>query len=245
MKNIQVLQDIYSTKRNSVQLTVSEAPRERILPWESNFGGSVYLPESFDYPLDDRGSPLSFLAQINFSEMPSLDLFPKDGVLQFYIGNDDAFGAWSENYKVIYIPKSEIDSGSIRHYDFERDEIFPIETSMILTGKKTNKPIPTLNPFFKKCFEQYVSDKKNETNFFDLYISLIDDFNSHQIGGYASFVQDEPAFFQDNDTYEVLLQIDSDNNIVWGDSGIATFLIEKEALSKKDFSKAIFYWNCC
>ena len=35
-------------------------------PWESKLGGCPYLSSLKDYPKDDRGMPMMFLAQINF-----------------------------------------------------------------------------------------------------------------------------------------------------------------------------------
>lgn len=67
------------------------------------------------------------------------------------------------------------------------------------------------------------------------------------IGGYPFFTQSDPreyeSEYQKLDT--VLLQIDTDDEIMWGDSGVANFFISAEDLAKKDFSRVLYNWDCC
>ena len=51
---------------------------------------------------------------------------------------------------------------------------------------------------------------------------------------------------EDADVPEILLfQLDTTEDIMWGDSGVGNFFIKKEDLVKKDFSKVWFNWDCC
>lgn len=43
----------------------------------------------------------------------------------------------------------------------------------------------------------------------------------------------------------LLLQIDTDDDIMWGDSGIANFFINKEDLENKNFKNILYNWDCC
>jgi uncharacterized protein YwqG len=66
------------------------------------------------------------------------------------------------------------------------------------------------------------------------------------IGGYGSSVQDPPVFLDEEyDQYEVLLKMDYEYHINWGDAGIANFLIKKEDLAILDFSKTEYWWYSC
>ena len=38
----------------------------------------------------ENGPELQFLAQINFEELPENDIFPKTGLLQFFVADDDS-----------------------------------------------------------------------------------------------------------------------------------------------------------
>ncbi|SUC47705.1 Domain of uncharacterised function (DUF1963) [Providencia stuartii] len=67
-----------------------------------------YLPLGSDFPVDSDGIPLKLLAQINFAQMPPLENYPTTGLLQFFIGGDDLYGAdfddlqTQNGFRVIY-----------------------------------------------------------------------------------------------------------------------------------------------
>lgn len=42
----------------------------------------------------------------------------------------------------------------------------------------------------------------------------------------------------------LLLQMDSDEFVEWGDAGVANFFINSEALRNCDFSRVWYYWDC-
>lgn len=67
----------------------------------------------------------------------------------------------------------------------------------------------------------------------------------HHVGGHPAFTQDdfrEPGAYGDFD--RTLLRLTSDANLLWGDCGEAVFLIRRDDLLQRDFSSAIFYWDC-
>ena len=54
----------------------------------SKFLGMPYLPVGMDYPKDKAGKPLVLWAQLNFSEIPHLDDYPENGIVQFFVSAD-------------------------------------------------------------------------------------------------------------------------------------------------------------
>ncbi len=54
---------------------------------DSKLLGQPYLPKGFEYPRDPDGRPLRLLAQINFADVPPLEGYPDNGILQFYISD--------------------------------------------------------------------------------------------------------------------------------------------------------------
>ena len=60
--------------------------------FDSKFGGIPYLPQDAKVPVDSEGVQLGLLAQINCSDLPENDLYPKTGLVQFWIGRDDLMG---------------------------------------------------------------------------------------------------------------------------------------------------------
>ena len=82
---------ILASAKPSIEMQLS--PSEHLNLWQSKVGGEPYLPLTASYPVDREGRPLKLLAQLNFSEMPAHPDFPSTGILQFFIGTDDLYGA--------------------------------------------------------------------------------------------------------------------------------------------------------
>lgn len=73
-----------------------------------------------------------------------------------------------------------------------------------------------------------------------------------KIGGYPYFTQSDPREDNNFDKYDtLLLQIDSIESekgnvqVMWGDSGVCNFFINKEKLKNLDFSDVLYNWDCC
>ena len=68
----------------------------------------------------------------------------------------------------------------------------------------------------------------------------------HKIGGYAYFTQSDPREYDENKIDDLLvLQIDSDDEIMFGDSGVMNVFLNANDLKTSDFTKAYFNWDCC
>lgn len=247
MINIEVLREIHKTLKESIKIEAVPVLHKDLKIWESNFGGIPYIPMDMEYPRNTSGEPLYLLAQINFIDMPFLKPFPRDGLLQFYVDKNVCDNSDACEHKVLYIPHPEHYNNHLDLHFIENPQDFPIQCPHRLTYCFNKKPISSLNPCFEKVFSKYLTENNEQSDdFYDLYSELINDFNSHQIGGYSSFIQEAPNFIkEDIENFEVLLQINSDTHITFGDSGIATFFIRREDLASMDFSKVIFYWDSC
>jgi uncharacterized protein YwqG len=69
-----------------------------------------------------------------------------------------------------------------------------------------------------------------------------------KLGGYGRFVQGDPrGAAPPGEEWLILLNIAStpveDSEILWGDNGIATFMIEATDLARLDFSRVAYYWD--
>ena len=80
---------IKSTFRYSNEISFT---REETKPWDSKLGGCPYLKSIEDFPTDENGKPMLFLAQINLADLENLVELPEKGLLQFFVVNDDMFG---------------------------------------------------------------------------------------------------------------------------------------------------------
>lgn len=238
------------------------AYRHETMPWDSKLGGKPYLPLDAAYPTASDGTPLRFLAQLNFSQLPTLPHFPQGGILQFYILSDDLYGAdyddraQQSGFKILYHPTVITDRKGLQSYiQQEDDEYFPFSGSFALEGRLADSMLsPTdwrFNALFLKYAERIDPNYQPCTDFFQLLnetqYNLLFDYcqcTGHLIGGYPFFTQYDPREGDYEDHSILLLQIDSDgtgaNEICWGYCGVANFFIAPQALKALDFSNVMY-----
>jgi uncharacterized protein YwqG len=240
--------------RNSVRpfIRIIAHPTTELTLLQSKFGGEPYWPEEQDYPKDAQENPLYLLAQINCAELPALEGFPTNGLLQFYVANETMYGlnlddlSDQSNFRVVYF--SELDENeAIQDFSFlDTNENLPITLSYALTLEQQWAPVAPEDMAFEQIFEmspyeffeQFDEDVKQE------YLKLAAP-QGHKIGGYAHFTQEDPRFWDEEyEDYLLLLQIDSEGEgIVWGDRGIGNFFIRPSDLHNLDFSKVLYHWD--
>lgn len=259
---------IEKTSIQSVKLT---AVRETCGLTDSKFGGKPYFPKNMEYPKNKNGEPLRLLAQLNFNELPPLDGFLQNGILQFYIELEDDGGyGWDfynptnqNSFRIIYhsdiFPESSVDVPEFK--DEFRDDQFPFEGEFALKAEYQSCPMTASDFRFDKEFMNTYRKhiETNEPSPYKLGDDIEDaiddelDLKGHRIGGYPYFTQSDIR--QDNLELSshtvVLLQIDSQEgagfcewDIIWGDVGIANFFIKLEDLVKLDFSNVLYNWDC-
>ena len=213
--------------------------------WESKIGGCPYLEKEEDYPRDENGNPMFFMAQINLEEMPKLPDFPEKGILQFYVVDDEVYGL-EDDCKVIYIEEySKDESKLLKENPFESANEYP-------PFEKSGKAV----------FTQKQDMASQQCKGFDEVLALADDEEEEEtlwnfidtagckMGGYPYFVQNAPEFYENGTADILLLQIDTDDGegtcgIMFGDAGNCQFMISREDLLKRDFSNVYYDWACC
>ena len=232
---------------------------------DSKFGGMPYIPKGGSLPTSAEGKPLFMLAQINCEQLPENNIYPKKGLLQFWIADteDYLFGLnfdnpYSNDFKrVLYYPTIgealSIDD-FIEDYVFDNDNL-PFDADLQFALHFT-KEIETfsLNEYsaqklFIEKWNKTFSDKIEYLYQLPDEADFIRDLDStgHKIGGYPYFTQDDPR--KDNNPHTLLLlQIDSDEiedvEIIWGDCGVANFFINPEDLAKCQFDDVMYNWDC-
>lgn len=98
---------------------------------------------------------------------------------------------------------------------------------------------------FDEVVDTYLDEKLKEAMHDDEVMDELNDLFTLipcQIGGYPFFTQYDP---RQEDSNEVLLfQLDSQDHILWGDSGVGNFFISRDDLKNKDFSHVRYNWDC-
>lgn len=240
-------------------IEIKASPANDIIATESSFGAVPFIPLGFNYPVDKDGKRMIPLAQLNFSEIPYLKNYPEKGLLQFYISDNDCYGLDFDNqynpdsFRIIYIENPE-------QLQEEKDIDFAKQLA-----QSENTPVfkPHRLSFCKKMDYVGLNDYRSSLHGFsvDDWVSQYNGHNKskledlsyelfatsgHRIGGYAYFTQTDPREHMEMTRDTVLLfQMDSDNEIMWGDVGVGNFFIKPQDLAAKDFSKVLYNWDCC
>lgn len=203
--------------------------------FDSKVGGLGYAPHGTDFPVNDENEQLRLLAQINCSDI-DLEDFPKSGLLQFWVLDEDLVGmdfddgTDQDGFRVVYyadvdrsVTEDELADKSHPYYE-EGEEYFPVSGEYKIEYEKSTDSLAVLSgsdyyggeELFINKFNEMFPDEKIQSVYdlgFDLDEigdkSIYNGNDGHKIGGYASFVQFDPR--HEDDTHDFLLfQLDSD-----------------------------------
>ena len=176
----------------------------------SKFGGVPYIAQDAEVPIDAEGNQLALLAQINCTELPENDIYPKEGLLQFWISRDDSFGLDSKGTNIVKYIKDiddNITNGDVLSKyrlpsEDNADEYSPFyekDASFALTFSKGTSTIIANDFLFediaKDAIHELFPDEKVEDLYEDLdsevYEKLFKAFEGvkHAIGGFSTLFQ--------------------------------------------------------
>ena len=255
------------TQREVIGIELSLA--DALAVTDSKVGGVPYIPKGGALPRSAEGKPLFMLAQINCEQLPENNLYPKKGLLQFWIAATDDYlygidfdnPCSNDNKRVLYYPtigEALPAEAFAEHYTFE-DCYLPFDADLQFALRFT-KGTESLS-IEEKAAERFFIEKWNETfsdnikNMWNLPEETCQVINSlllkntmrHKVGGYPYFTQVDPR--EENDPHTLLLlQIDSDEvkgkEILWGDCGVANFFISPEDMANGKFDDVLYNWDC-
>jgi len=260
-----------TTQREVIRISLSLA--DNLALTDSKFGGVPYIPQGGALPTSVDGKPLFMLAQINYEQLPENTLYPKKGLLQFWIAATEAplYGLdyeapCSNDFKrVIYYPtfgEALPIEDFINDYTFDDENLpFNSKRQFALHFKKDTESISleeraATQLFFEKWNESFSTHITTIDEFFDevpddiceeINAYLLKEPTGHKIGGYPYFIEYDPREENAPHTF-LLLQIDIDNveeeEICWGNlGGVANFFISPEDLDNYKFDNIFFHWE--
>ncbi len=208
--------------------------------FESKAGGTPYLPRDMAWPLDSRGQGLTLLAQVDCAGLGGLPDFPQRGLLQFFSGLDDLFGAEFDHmteqrdFRVYYYETVDstvtAEEAEAKRPPLPEDAAYltplcggpcriclqtPVEQGM-------NRVEPRFDPLFVEKWNRLRPDCPI-TCMWDinkLVPDRLQDYDAtrqpgweapyHQLGGYPYFTQEDPRPGTCEDLDVLLFQLDSD-----------------------------------
>ena len=259
------------TQREVIRIKLSLA--DELAVTDSKVGGVPYIPKGGALPRSADGKPLFMLAQINCEQLPENNLYPKKGLLQFWIADteDPLYGLdyddpCSNDFKrVLYfstIGETLPIDDFISDYTFDDNHLpFNSKKQFALHFKKDTESISLeeradTQLFFEKWNEAFSTQITTIDEFFEevpndiceeINASLLKEPTGHKIGGYPYFIQVDPR--EENDPHTLLLlQIDIDNvggeEICWGnEGGVANFFISPEDMANCKLDDLLFHWE--
>ena len=256
----QVLLDYWPaiSKAKRTCISITTAPAVSLTLRQSKLYHYPCLPDGFQYPTDKNGRYMIPLAQINFSECPTLDGFPESGYLQFYIANDDVYGLDFDDqqtqtgFRVLYFKEEEL-TNPMQDFSFleetMRAENCPVDKPYSLDFQLKDEYLAmgdyhgmqVIDPVLAKIVKQYPNI---EDELSDILYDRAGN-TGHKLGGYAHFTQEDPRGYKEQWQDRILLfQLDSEDDIMWGDVGVANFFIQPDKLARLDFSDIVYNWDC-
>lgn len=102
------------TVRQGIRLS-KQQPEDYAGAGNSRIGGDPDLPADMEWPLDQDGMPMTFLAQLRLSEIAVHDessLLPKDGLLVFFVGIDEP--AYHIEHRILYLAEDQLQAANHR-----------------------------------------------------------------------------------------------------------------------------------
>jgi uncharacterized protein YwqG len=249
---------IKNTRLPSIKIDAS--PVEDHSSRKSTFGCYPTIPKGFLYPRDTNGNFLFPLAQIYCNELPLLEGYPNSGYLQFYIAveDNDVYGMDFDNqqsqadFRILYFEEDAVREPET-DFNFLAETIHadysPVQKPYVLTFSLQDDYLGAGEVRFNESEELIAHIKQKYPDLakqFEDEIYRKFSYSGHKMGGYAYFTQTDPREYKkDVKDFLLLFQIDSDQDIMWGDVGVANFFIDRNDLLKKDFSKVFYNWDCC
>ena len=274
-KNSKALETLLGDlKRNEILLEPREAS---CAPDASKLGGAPWLPADFVWPrfTDEEGvsRPLSFLCQINVSEVKEYDtegLLPEKGLLSFFYE--------CESFCWGFHPKEK---DCVRVFYYETTEGF--RALSVPEELSEDYRVPEIALGFRKqdstpSYEELSlhADGDYDWKEYDLARGATDEVDRHKLLGYADLIQGEilsdcerihrgiscgsPEDYEDLSDEEeadvlqcakdwtLLLQLGTltkgDWELMWGDCGSLYFYIRKEDLKNCRFDRIWFSLQC-
>jgi len=250
--------------RDSIVLHIEPRIISAFQHGQSRFGGTPDLEESIDWPKNELGEPLSFVAQLNCEEISVFDksgLLPKTGLLSFfYCAEQHAWGFEPDNYHRFKVMFTENTAALTRRgFPGNLEENARFYPNMIIPESSLSLP-----SFDDELIEQLFEDDDRTK-----YIDLVTGYQS-QLLGYADNIQGTMELdchlmsqgithlewsesdakensLEGKDDWILLFQVNSEEekaNMMWGADGMLYFWIRKQDLAARNFEKVWCILQC-
>jgi len=257
--------------RNAIRLYLTSSPENEIKVGQTKIGGQPDLPQNISWLTDELTSKsLSFVAQINLSEISLLDsenLLPNNGILYFfYTADQEAWGFDIKDKTKFKVLHYSGELNNLKRVDFpnDLDEYSRFQPCTITPKQEIS--LPPYGGYSSEFYRFFNREKKDK--FYDI---VCEEITINKLLGYSDNIQNEmelecelvtnglfcgdPSGYNDPRAKELepnainwnlLLQIDSNDEckMMWGDIGRLYFWIKKQDLIEGKFENCWFSLQC-
>ncbi len=239
----------------------------------SKIGGKPYWPTAKQYPVDNRGSKMLMIMQVNCGEAGLKAPLPESGMLQWFIStNPDRMYGCQGNYnedgtgfRIIYhacIDQNATPVEAPTHESVDI-ELTPVKREVAIDVMTEETVMGVNDGHFNQLFFQIVKEITGVEHPSKAWYQYLDNEDGmhmervlgmkrpcHQMLGYPVYSQDEAR--RDLAQHDTLLfQLDSQFSsqchgelVMWGDMGSGFIFINHEDLVALDFSHTYYCWDC-
>lgn len=242
----------------SIQLTIGKGVKEDTIDKRTatKFGGIPYWPADMKWP-QHKKKDLVMIAQINFGDLPPIPDYPSSGILQLFVTKDIEDGVCVPVYhKEIVKGTKVLDDVPLVNTSFPKYDQFPFNEVFYPTAKKVVSIPNNSEDHWDDVFTPEVNDafRTNWKSWLDMPDKILRIAWEMQkkkyypygskIGGHPYFVQADPRRSEEKSA--LLLQIDSDRGIMFGDNGSSQFFCSKNNIKNCRFTEktVTFTWSC-
>jgi uncharacterized protein YwqG len=266
-----IWEKIESKVKNSIKISLVKVDESEILIGQSKIGGSPDLPKHIDW-FQFNKKPMSFIAQINLSEINVYDLeekLPKKGMLYFFYDAEQEIWGFDpkdkDGSKVLYIKDNNLelerktvpenlDEWSIYNsckLEFKSMLNIPnCESNLMENIKLNDEEFDAFNDVIAKVNEDDFRNKllghsDNVQGGMELECELVT--NNLYCGDGSAYEDPKAKNLEKNvDLWNLLLQIDSNDeaNMGWGDVGRLYFWIRENDLKEEKFENSWVILQC-
>lgn len=229
----------------------------------SKVGGRPYWADGRAFPRDEDGRPLVLLAQVDLAALPAVDDgLPDAGLLQFFIaagdlygarfGDDGAIAGRGRGHRVVYWPDAAAAAVAVPSPGGRHADMLPHDPAAprAMRFRAGSEALTVADHRFDTLFDGGLSpalrafaDARGIDD--DALFERLGERHGgqgHKLGGHPFFTQQDPR--RAGDGLELLLQLDTDAAMMWGDSGVGGFFITAADLAARDFDRVFYSWDC-
>lgn len=249
----QVVDVIEKIKKETMRDAVILMPKTGSAPklLDSKIGGIPYCPNGVTPPPDDR----ELVVQINFSDrsIPTIQSLPKSGILQVFANSGYPMPTDVRYYPNITEPNQTEEDVILAYPYVANVRHDAVRQPVVLKGRKVKESLPLWRDAYPEYLAKYLDVPQSDNRVWELRDMIgstkelrerVGNGYGHKLGGYHAFTQNDVLGLSGNRDYELLVQLDSDKYIRWGDNGIANWFIKPSDLKRLDFSDILANWDC-